>query len=368
MPFATDILVVGGGAAGASVARALCLLGARVTVVRPAPLPGEAWRAAAGMLAAQIEATADDPLFALGVAGRAFYRREAEALHAGSGIDIGLTQGGILQIASRETQLEQFKAKVAWQRQQAESADILEPADVAEGWPWLQPGLGAFWAPEDGSLRPDHLVAALLGDAERLGATIVTDQVSALVRDNGKLTGVVGQASHYQAGTVVLAAGAWAGRIANLPRPLSVEPVRGQLLAWPWPENREPATVYGDRCYLLKRGDEMIGGSTMEHAGFDADTTADATQSIISRLVAVDPTLAFAAPTRTWAGLRPGTPDGRPVVGEEPRLPGLWYATGYGRNGILLAGILGELVAQAIAGEETPDVLKLLRPGRFWDW
>src|SRR5690606_31257342 len=148
--------------------------------------------------AAQIEATADDPLFALGVAGRALYRREAEALHAGSRIDNGLTQGGIRQIASRGTQLEQCKAKVGWRRQQAESADILEPADVAEGWPWLQPGLGAFWAPEDGSLRPDHLVAALLGDAERLGATIVTDQVSALVRDNGKLTGVVGQASHYQ--------------------------------------------------------------------------------------------------------------------------------------------------------------------------
>src|SRR5690606_28074270 len=100
MPRGADVLVVGGGAAGAAVARALCQGGARVTVVRPEPLPGEAWRAAAGMLAAQIEATADDPLFALGVAGRAFYRREADALREGSGVDIGLEQGGTLPIAN----------------------------------------------------------------------------------------------------------------------------------------------------------------------------------------------------------------------------------------------------------------------------
>lgn len=339
-----------------------------MTVVRPEPLPGEAWRAAAGMLAAQIEATADDPLFALGVAGRAFYRREADTLLEGSGVDIGLVQGGILQIANTEAQLEQFKAKVAWQRQQAESAELLQPADVAESWPWLQPGLGAFWAPEDGTVRPDHLIAALLGDAERLGATIVTDTVTSLWLENGALIGAIGRAATYTADHVVLAAGAWAGRIASLPRPLSVEPVRGQLMAWPWPEGRSSSTVYGDRCYLLRRGEEMLGGSTMEHAGFDANPTDAATAAILSRLVSLDPTLAFVPPTRSWAGLRPGTPDGIPVVGPEPRLAGLWYATGYGRNGILLSGIIGELIAHAIAGEERPEVLRLMRPERFWNW
>ncbi len=360
--------MIGGGAAGAAVARALTLNGARVSVVRPDALPGEAWRAAAGMLAAQIEATADDPLFALGVAGRAFYRREAEALKAGSGIDIGLVQGGILQIAATEAQLDQFKAKVAWQRQQAESADLLQPEDVVESWPWLQPGLGAFWSPEDGTVRPDHLVAALLGDAGRLGATVVTDTIIELLVEDGRLKGARGRAASYYADQVVLAAGAWAGRIANLPRPLSVEPVRGQLLAWPWPEDRSPSTIYGDHCYLLHRGNEMIGGSTMEHAGFNADVTDQATEAIVRRLAALDPTRAFAAPSRRWTGLRPGTPDGIPVVGREPRLPGLWYAAGYGRNGILLAGITGELLADAIAGEDEPDVLRLMRPERFWNW
>src|SRR5690606_12455122 len=116
-----DVLVVGAGAVGASTARALALTGARVTVISPAPLAGEGWRAAAGMLAAQIEAGPGDPMFSLAVAGRAFYRREAPVLLASTGFDIGLHQGGILQVASRDTDVATFKAKVAWQRQQAET-------------------------------------------------------------------------------------------------------------------------------------------------------------------------------------------------------------------------------------------------------
>ena len=368
MSSSPDVLVVGAGALGAATARALALTGTRVTVVRPDPLPGEAWSAAAGMLAAQIEATPGEALLSLGVAGRAFYRREAPVLQENTGIDLGLTQSGILQVATREADVDLFKAKVAWQRQQAEAADFLEPEDVAEGWPWLSPGYGAFWAPEDGVLLPDRLVSALLTDAERLGARIITDRVESLWCEHGKLLGVIGERGRYPAGRVVIAAGAWSGRIANLPRPLSVEPVRGQVLSWPWPIEREPATVYGEHCYMLQRGNEMLAGSTMEHAGFDTTTTADAVELITRRLSMLIPSIAATPPTAQWAGLRPGTPDGLPIVGAEPRLKGLWYATGHGRNGILLAGITGELIAQGIAGEETPDVLHPLRPGRFWSW
>jgi glycine oxidase len=368
MSSAPDVLVVGAGAVGAATARALALAGLRVLVVRPDPLPGEAWSAAAGMLAAQIEASPGDTLFALGVAGRAFYRREAPALLENTGIDVGLTQGGILQVATREADVELFKAKVAWQRQQAEAADFLEPEDVAEGWPWLATGHGAFWAPEDGVLLPDRLVAALLADAERLGARIITDRVQSLWCEHGVLRGVLGERDRYAAGKVVIAAGAWSGRIMNLPRPLSVEPVRGQVLSWPWPIEREPATVYGDHCYLLQRGNELLAGSTMEHAGFDASSTDEASDTIIRRLARLVPTIAATEPTARWAGLRPGTPDGVPIVGAEPRLKGLWYATGHGRNGILLAGITGELIAQSITGQDTPEALHPLRPSRFWSW
>ncbi|MES1259654.1 MAG: FAD-dependent oxidoreductase, partial [Gemmatimonadota bacterium] len=80
------------------------------------------------------------------------------------------------------------------------------------------------------------------------------------------------------------------------------------------------------------------------------------------------PALATMEPVRTWAGLRPGTPDGLPIIGPEPRLPGLWYATGHGRNGILLSGITGDLVARGIGGESSIEELQPFRPERFWDW
>jgi glycine oxidase len=179
---------------------------------------------------------------------------------------------------------------------------------------------------------------------------------------------VIGQQRPYAAGTVVIAAGAWSGRLRGLPRPLSVEPVRGQMLAFRWPANAAPAIVYGDRCYLLPRNDEMLVGATVEHVGFNSDVDPRSLAELQRRAALVYPALAKAEPLRTWAGLRPGTPDGLPIIGPEPRLQGLWYATGHGRNGILLAGITGEIIARGIAGEAADIDLQAFRPGRFWNW
>lgn len=364
----SDVVVIGGGAVGAACARALAARGARVTVVARRGMEGEGWRASAGMLASQVEAEPEDPLFALGIAGRAFYRREAPVLHEATGVDIGWQQTGILQVAFTEQREAAFKAKVAWQRQQAYRADWLEADEVREGWPWLEPGSGAFWAAEDGSLEPERLVEALLADAVAHGATVVDDLAVGLDRHAGALHGVIGTSGRYAADAVVVAGGAWSGRLDQLPRPLSVEPIRGQMAAFHWPRKSAPAIVYGERCYLLRRGDELLVGATMEHAGFDVRTTPEGLAGLIARAADLYPALRDATPLRSWAGLRPGTPDGLPIIGAEPRCPGLWYATGHGRHGILLAGITGELLAQAIGGDPLPDTMAPFRPQRFWDW
>lgn len=368
MTSGTDVLVIGGAAAGASAARALAAAGATVTMVSPPELPGEAWRAAAGMLAAQVETTPDDPLFKLGIAGRAFYRREAPLLRESTGVDIELSQHGILQIALTPADEERYRAKVAWQRQQAELAEWLSPDEVQEQWPWLSAGRGAFHAIDDGTLDPRSLVEALRADAVAAGVIVAEDRILSIHRTGNRLQGASGESAEYRAAAVVVAAGAWSGRIRGLPRPLSVEPVRGQVSVYPWPADAAAATVYGRNCYLLRRGDELWAGSTMEHAGFVSEVSSMATQLIHDRVSEIYPGLGRAAPIRSWAGLRPGTPDGRPIIGEEPRLPGLWYATGYGRNGMLLAGIAGQLVAQGIRGEPLPEELGAFGPGRFWSW
>lgn len=367
MTATSDVIVIGAGVVGAACARALALTGARVAILRRTA-DGEAWRAAAGMLAAQVEAGPDDPLFNLAVAGRAFYAREADRLRDTTGVDIGLAQTGVLHVAYTDAQVTSFKAKVAWQRQQAQRADWLESDEIRDSWPFLAPGLGGLWASEDGSLDPSALVEALLADAIRLGAHLVDDTAVAIDRTGEQLHGVIGAAGRYAASQVIIAGGAWGGRLDNLPRPLSVEPVRGQMLAVDWPAGAPAIVAYGDRCYILRRGEEMLVGSTMEHAGFDATTTEPGIAELLSRATALYPALATATIHRRWAGLRPGTPDGVPIIGPEPRLPGLWYAAGHGRNGVLLAGITGEMLAQAIAGEPLPDDLRAARPTRFWSW
>lgn len=368
MPAASDVVVIGGGAVGSACARAIARSGRNVTVLQRPEMPGEGWRAAAGMLASQIEAGPENPLFNFALAGRNFYRRHAAELSEAGGADIGMLECGILQIARTEVEEEAARAKVAWQRQQGYRADWLSPEEVAEGWPWLAPGMGAFWAPEDGALDPIRTVAAFRADAQRHGARIVADIALGLDCQGTRLLGVIGEQGRYAADSVVIAGGAWAGRLEQLPRPLSVEPIRGQMAAFPWPADTPPAVVYGERCYLLKRGEELVAGSTMEHAGFDAEVTSSGLVEFLARVAMIYPALARATPVRTWAGLRPGTPDGLPIIGAEPRLDGLWYATGHGRNGILLAGITGEIIAQGIAGERMPEELAATRPARFWSF
>ncbi len=368
MPVTGDIAVIGGGIVGSACAWALSRAGAAVTILQREDTPGEAWRASAGMLAAQIESNPDDPLLPLGLAGRTFYRETVAELEAATGIDLGFRQQGILQVARTEATAIAFKAKVARQRQQGHHADWLEPDEVAQSWPWLPPNAGAFWSPEDGVLNPIALVEAFRADAVRHGTKIIYDTAVGLDRTGDRLNGVIGEQGRYSAPFVVIAGGAWAGRLSQLPRPLSVEPVRGQMAAFPCPTVLGSNVVYGEKCYLLRRGEELLVGSTMEHVGFDPSVTVEGISGLIERAAMLHPPLANLTPLRTWAGLRPGTPDGLPIIGVEPRLPGLWYAAGHGRNGVLLAGVTGDLVARGIQGEDVKEELSAVGPTRFWDW
>ena len=209
---------------------------------------------------------------------------------------------------------------------------------------------------------------ALLEDARRLGAVLIHETVTALEQQDGRVTGVIARDGRYAAPDVVVAAGAWSAMIDGVPRPVAVAPVRGQMAALPWPAGARRAIVYGHGCYLVARGDEAIAGSTMEYVGFRADVSAAGLARVVAGATALCPAFTSASVRRTWAGLRPVTPDGLPIIGAEPRLPGLWYATGHGRNGILLAGITGAIIRQLLTGEPPEEELAAFDPARFWSW
>jgi glycine oxidase len=140
------------------------------------------------------------------------------------------------------------------------------------------------------------------------------------------------------------------------------------MLAIPRPRGLGDLVLYGRGHYVLTRGDEVWAGATMEHAGFSAETTEEGVNTIRAAADKLCAPIHAAPVIRTWAGLRPGTPDGLPIIGPEPRAKGLWYASGHGRNGVLLAGVTGVILAQMMAGEATMESIAAFRPERFWNW
>jgi len=366
---AFDVMVIGGGAIGAACVRELARSGRRVGLMDPDEEIGQAWQAAAGMLAPEIEARdSDDPTVALGVAGRDRIIALAERLKESVGADIGVSLDGIAHAAFDEGDESRLRAQVAHQRQQSLHVDWLDAEEAKARWPWLGPVTGALWAPGGGGVDPRALVAGLRADAVRLGATILKERATAIER-HGDLVAAVQGADRYPVKEVVIAAGAWSGLIAGLPRPLAVAPIRGAMASLPAPEGVGRAIVYGRGCYLMGRGEEVTVGSTMEYAGFTNEVTAAGLARIFAGASQICPALAKAPVSQTWSGLRPVSADGLPILGADPEIGGLWYATGHGRNGILLSGITGVLIKQLITGEATViEDLTAYDPGRFWRW
>lgn len=367
MTQAFDVIVVGGGPVGAACARDLAESGRKILLLERGDDQGEGWRAAAGMLAAQAGAEADDPLFELGIAGRERYAELAPLLKERTGMDVGFWQEGIARIAADETDAGALRSQVAWQRQQGHVCDWFDAGEVKARWPWIGLSFGALWAPRDAAIHPARLVEALIMDSVRLGVTVIRDQATAVERRGARVTGVLGR-EHYSGSDVVLAAGPWTRQIAGVPRPIPVEPIRGQMAALAWPEGVPRAIVLGRGAYMVPRDGEAVVGSTMEHAGFSTEVTASGLAEIFAGVSALCPALSRGEVLRTWAGLRPVTPDGLPILGREPRLQGLWYAAGHGRNGVLLASITGVLLTHLLSGENENEQLVPLRPERFYEW
>ena len=365
-----DVLVVGGGVVGAACARSLARRGHRVAIVEAGPKPGAASLVAAGMLAPLAEAAPGDPLLGLAVRARDHYGELAPMLKEEAGVDIGLWQAGILEAAFTEDEVTRGRSQAAWQRQSGFAAEWLSSDELRERAPGVSPeARGASLAPEDGALDPLALLDALMRSAESAGAALLRgESAERLLIREGRVEGVETPVQKRYAGAVLIAAGAWSNGISGLPRPLSVHPIRGQIATLDWPKEYPAIIIYCAGGYLLHQSGRAVAGTTMENVGFNVDVTEaglDHIRSVIRRIL---PSLAEKPFTHTRAGFRPGTPDGCPIIGPDPVVSGLWYATGHGRNGILYAGYTGELLAQLLAGEPVEHDLSAVSPARFWRW
>lgn len=351
------VLIVGGGVIGLSIAYALARAGVKATVVDKCDLGQEASWAAAGILPGNNPNRAKTPLGRLrGLAMECFPRWSAE-LHDLTGQDNGYRRCGGLELRLSETELEARRLRHLEKEEELEGQNcrVLSRAELRDREPTVTDSVpGALYFPDVAQVRsPWHLRALTLA-CQQLGVTLVSHCPVGEIRcANGRITEVHGPNQAWQPDQVVIAAGAWSDRtLSALRLELGVRPVRGQIVLL---RTRRPllsAILMAGKRYLVPRGDgRILVGSTEEDVGFVNQTTARAVGELIEFAVQVMPALAAAEVERTWAGLRPCTPDHRPFIGRAPEYDNLYIATGHFRSGLQLSAITGILMMQMLLGK-----------------
>jgi glycine oxidase len=339
-----------------------------VLVLERADEPGAgASHAAAGMLAPVTETDfGEEPQLRVNLTARERWPGFAAELEERSGLPTGYRESGALVVAADRDDAEALRRLHELQRSLDLDADWLTPSHARRLEPGLSPRIaGAVLAHGDGQADPRATTRALAAVVDELELGV---EVEAIEHERGRVTGVRTSAGVVECGAVVVAGGAWSPALAPVGAGPPVRPVKGQIL-----ELRvrggmdDPLTriVRTPRCYLVARGDgQVVLGATMEEQGFDTTVTADGVYRLLEAAWEVLPEVAELELVRALAGLRPGTPDNAAVVGPG-ELEGLIWATGHWRNGVLLAPLTGELVADLLAGGSLPDELAALDPARF---
>ena len=229
----------------------------------------------------------------------------------------------------------------------------LNAQQLAELEPAVESALGARFYPRDGAIDNQILVRALRRALQSVPAVSMSLEGSVESLDLSGAIPVVRarDGTRAESRTVVVAAGAWSTAIQGLPRALPVEPLKGQMLAVGSSGLRHP--VMGDDIYLVPRRAEIAIGATVERVGFDVTVSPAAIEGLRQSAIRICPSLREAPVLRSWAGLRPATPDMLPLIGPDPADRRVLYATGHSKNGILLAPATAAAIA-ALASSRTP--------------
>jgi glycine oxidase len=362
-----DVVVVGAGIQGASVALRLARAGARVTVLERAVPGAEASSAAGGILSPGVEAVEPGPFYALCRASLARYEAFVREVEEASGMHVAWRRLGTLEVALDDDHAKLLAARAERLVSQGLPVDVLDDAAVRRLEPGLSPeARGALFFEDEASLDPRLLGRAVYVAAARAGARFVSGEVRRIVVEGGSARGVDHATGRLAAGAVVLAAGSWSLLVEGngLP-PGAVRPVRGQMAVV---DTRPPLlsrVIFSGNGYVVPRPDgRVLCGSTMEEAGFEKAVTAGGLRHVLDVGIEIAPALARAPVVETWSNFRPASPDGEPILGPGT-VPNLFYATGHTRNGILLAPITADAIAAAVLGSEPPVDLTPFSPARL---
>ena len=371
------ILIIGGGVIGLGIGWQLAKAGSAVTIYeRGQAGRGASW-AAGGMLGPIAEAHSDElTLLKLSNQSLARYPEWAEELETETGMSIGYRAEGTLIIAIQPEETYQLEHTYAFQQDLGLNVEWLTGQEAREIEGALSPYVTAAIRCETDHQVDNRLMAQALERAYqgRGGVLHQNTAVEKVVIENGTATGVQTQDGFQEADVCILAAGSWSGGIAGLPDAIipPVRPVKGQMLALRMQDGvilknviRTISTRYPMPVYLVPRIDgRLVVGATTEELGFDTELTVGGIYELLHGACEAVPGLYRLPLIETWTGLRPGSSDNAPILGETP-VKNLIYATGHYRNGILLTPITAYEIAKLILTGETSETIAPFQLDRF---
>jgi glycine oxidase len=363
-----DVLIIGGGVIGLSIARELRRAGAGRIAILDRGQPGrEASWAAAGMLTPNAECEAVDDLYRFCDASRRMFPTLAQELFEETGVDIELDRSGTLFAAFTEEDAALLEEKFRLQSARGIPVRKLTSAETRELEPAIAAGThGSLYFPNDWQVDNRKMVLALVRYAELNGIEVFSDTpADALIFESkGRVVGANANGHQVRAAVTVAAAGAWTSTLGLGPRS-EVRPVKGQMISYQLGRRVFQRVIYSRRGYLVPRADgRILVGATSEEAGFDRTVTQEAAEALERSANEMAPVLRGLDIADRWAGLRPFISGGRPMIGAVEGCEGLIVATGHYRNGILLAPATGRAVARLIVEGHVDKIAEPFVPRR----
>ncbi len=360
------VVIVGTGIVGLAIAEELSRQGIAVELFEQGQEAGrQASWAAAGILSPYTEVKEPGPFFDLLLTAYQFFPETVIRLESLTGISLKYRASGLLGLAFSDEDERELMAQMAWHERMGLRVERLDSSRLTSVEPAVDgPVRLCLWWPQAAHIDNRKLVEAYLQLIQKQGAAVhLNSSVRKFVIERGKVIGVETAQGITTADWIVDAMGSWENSL--LPFSVPVTPVKGQILQLRTNQELVHAVVKSPRGYLVQRDQEkLIAGTTLERAGFDTQVTEEARTGILANAQQICSQVASLLVEATWAGLRPGTPDGLPILGTTP-LGQLILATGHYRNGILLAPLTGRLMTELILRGKCSIDLEPFQISRF---
>jgi len=354
MSKAHDVVIVGGGVIGLSIAYALAREGIVPTVLDRRDLGREASWAGAGLIPPAAEQATGHPRILLRSWSAQLYPSWSSALREETGIDCGYRRTGGVDVAWSDQEASSLWATAGRWRSEGVAHERLAPGDYRRVEPALNPELTAvYYLPDRAQVRNPRLLRALMAAVTGRGGRLKPwHGVEGFEVHGGRVTAVRTAAGDLPCDLVVVAAGAWSGHLLE---PIGVRaptpPLKGQIVLLRGDRPLIHRIVEHGKIYLVPRDDGLIlVGATEENVGFDTQPTSRCARELLDAALRLCPCLNQAKVEATWAGLRPGSFDTSPYIGKAPGFPNLIVATGHRRAGLQLAPATAEIVADLVLG------------------